>query len=305
MKTLAVQFAILLIAATAVATLWLGMSVTQTPLTKVDLDRGASVFQDRCASCHSTDHQQASLYGPSLSRIGALAAGRNSSLSAEEYLLQSIIDPNAFRFPGEHGVMPADISTGLDPTDLISLVGFLMKHDGVLDWPRLVSLIEHAKAPEALAEDSVTLADVEAGKKIYLTQGKCIQCHPLQATPGGSLRAPSLLAAGQHSQKYLRESIQHPSKVITKGYGAWNVWLEDGRTVSGRLLRSTPETIELLADVNGNVEVVAVDRTEIFEDEEDGEMLVQTPQSKMPNNLMAELSAEDFEKLLAFLRTLR
>jgi putative heme-binding domain-containing protein len=148
------------------------------------------------------------------------------------------------------------------------------------------------------------LADVEAGKAVYLSKAKCNNCHPLQATPGGTLRAPSLLSAGQHSTDYLLESIRRPSQTITKGYSNWNVWLEDGRVVTGRIVRSTPERIDLITDREGDLRVVSIDRDAILQDDEEGDGLQEMPHSMMPDNVASSLSEEETRQLLAFLQTL-
>lgn len=305
MRAAVTRLAVLLAVPASVAAAWLGLSLTQAPLTTVDLNRGARVFEQRCASCHTLDREHSSPYGPNLGNIGAIAAERVPSQSAEEYLLQSIINPDAFRNPGEHGVMPADISGGLKPTELTSLVGFLVQHGGALNWSRLLAITKHAKSVEADTVERTRLAYVESGKAIYLSKAKCNTCHPLQATPGGTLRAPSLVSAGQHSPQYLLESIQRPSRAITQGYSNWSVWLEDGRVFSGRIVRSTPEEIELITDRQGEMQLVAINREDILLDEEEGEGLRQMPHSMMPDNLASSLTEQETKQLVAFLRTLK
>ncbi|MBC8353574.1 MAG: c-type cytochrome [Planctomycetes bacterium] len=284
---------------------WLGLSLSQAPLTAIDLDRGAHIFEKRCATCHASELGQLSLYGPNLVEIGAVAGTRVPRLSAEAYLLESIIDPNAYRNAGEHGVMPADVSGGLDAIELTSLVGFLMKQGGSVNWPRLVALTRHATAPTSEAVEQISLEDVEAGKKIYLSKANCQRCHPLQVTPGATLRAPSLLLSGRHSAQYLRESIRHPSKSLVAGYSNWTVWLADGRATSGRLVRSTESEIELLVKTKGALRPISIRREECLDDENGNAMLRQMPNSAMPDNLTNNLTERELDQLVAFLKTLR
>ncbi len=290
---------------TLVAGTWTALSLSDAPLTAVDLDRGSRLFERRCATCHVLDASRTSSYGPNLSEIGALAASRVPSQSAEEYLLQSIVNPNAYRRPGEYGVMPADVSGGLAPVELVSLVGFLMQHGGSIHWPRLVELTKHAKAVDVEPAERIRLQEVEAGKDVYVAKAKCQECHPLRATPGATLRAPSLLKVGQHSTEYLRESIQHPSKTIVAGYSNWSVWLANGQVVTGRLLRSTDASVELLAEQNGTTQLVRIRREDIQHDDDDRELLQEMPHSMMPENLTSRLTAQEFEHLLDFLKTLK
>ena len=106
MKENLLIIAALLAGILAVVGLFVGVSVTQAPLTTVDLDRGEQLFSQRCSTCHSVDNDQMASYGPNLSGIGEEAGTRIGSMGAEEYLLQSIVTPEAFRSPGQSGVMP-------------------------------------------------------------------------------------------------------------------------------------------------------------------------------------------------------
>lgn len=60
-----------------------------------------------CVTCHSLSEGVA-LVGPSLYAIGTTAGTRVPGLSAEEYLRQSIVEPDAYVVDGySDGVMPA------------------------------------------------------------------------------------------------------------------------------------------------------------------------------------------------------
>jgi cytochrome c oxidase subunit 2 len=67
--------------------------------TKVgDATAGEKLFakgaQPPCANCHSLE-PDVTLFGPSLAKISAVAGSRVSGQSAEDYLRQSILEPNA------------------------------------------------------------------------------------------------------------------------------------------------------------------------------------------------------------------
>jgi len=64
--------------------------------------------------------------GPSLAGIATLAATRVPGMSAEEYIRESILHPDAHIVPGFDNKMPSYISEGLSPQDIDDLVGFLM-----------------------------------------------------------------------------------------------------------------------------------------------------------------------------------
>jgi nitric oxide reductase subunit C len=79
-----------------------------------------------CSSCHSVD-PGVTLVGPSLAGIGTSAGSIESGVSAEEYLRQSIVDPNAFITPGfGANIMPASYGSQLSAQQISDLVAYLM-----------------------------------------------------------------------------------------------------------------------------------------------------------------------------------
>ena len=81
-----------------------------------------------CSTCHSLAAGQR-LVGPSLAGIATTAASRVPDLSAREYLLQSLTDPNAHLVEGyDPGVMTEwDTVIGQDEID--ALVDYLLTID--------------------------------------------------------------------------------------------------------------------------------------------------------------------------------
>jgi mono/diheme cytochrome c family protein len=97
-----------------------------------DPARGESLFNGQendevqCAACHSLTANQ-TLVGPSLSGISAAAATRQEGTSTENYLYQSIIEPNSYVVEGFHSdILPAIYKHNLTPQELADLVAFLM-----------------------------------------------------------------------------------------------------------------------------------------------------------------------------------
>jgi mono/diheme cytochrome c family protein len=79
-----------------------------------------------CATCHSKETGTV-IIGPSLAGIANLAAERVEGVSAEEYLRQSITQPDAFVVEGyPAGVMPAKYTEELSEEELDSLVAYLL-----------------------------------------------------------------------------------------------------------------------------------------------------------------------------------
>jgi nitric oxide reductase subunit C len=91
-----------------------------------DAAGGESVFAGNCRACHSLD-PDARLAGPSLAGIAARAATRRPGYSAEMYVYESIVSPNAYVVEGFHGdIMPAGFKQRLSAQELADLLAFLM-----------------------------------------------------------------------------------------------------------------------------------------------------------------------------------
>jgi hypothetical protein len=79
-----------------------------------------------CVVCHSLNPGE-DLVGPSLAGIGTSAANRVSGLSAEEYIRQSIVEPDAYTVEGfPAGQMLQDYEERLTPEELDALVTYLL-----------------------------------------------------------------------------------------------------------------------------------------------------------------------------------
>jgi cytochrome c2 len=79
-----------------------------------------------CSVCHSLTPGK-TLIGPSLAGIASTAATRKSGYTAEMYLRESILSPEAFTVPGFHsGIMPTEFAKQMDNQQLADLIAFLL-----------------------------------------------------------------------------------------------------------------------------------------------------------------------------------
>jgi len=79
-----------------------------------------------CQICHSLD-PDVTLVGPSFAGIASRAGSRVEGLSAEEYIYQSIVDPDAYVVEGyPSGVMVPNLEEQLTEEEIEDLVAFLM-----------------------------------------------------------------------------------------------------------------------------------------------------------------------------------
>lgn len=91
------------------------------------------ILNSGCAACHAMGALgEAGKVGPDLSNIGAVAAERVPGLSAEEYLRQSILEPNAYIVPDcpngpcLAGIMPQNYGTRLTPAQIDLMIAYLV-----------------------------------------------------------------------------------------------------------------------------------------------------------------------------------
>ena len=88
--------------------------------------KGASGVNTGCPICHSLE-PGVRLVGPSLAGVGMRATTRVAGVSAQEYLHQSIVDPDAYVVDGfAKGQMLRDSAQRLTEEQIQDLVAFLM-----------------------------------------------------------------------------------------------------------------------------------------------------------------------------------
>ena len=82
--------------------------------------------QAGCVTCHSLEPDTV-IVGPSMAGIAGRAGSTVSGLSAEEYLRQSILEPEAHLVDGfDSGLMPAALADELSEEQVDNLVAYLL-----------------------------------------------------------------------------------------------------------------------------------------------------------------------------------
>ena len=94
------------------------------------LSRGQKVYTENgCGGCHTLGPLSAGVVGPNLTQIGTTGATRIDGLSAEAYILNSIIKPNAYVVEGfPENVMPQNFAEILTEDQINDLVAFLASY---------------------------------------------------------------------------------------------------------------------------------------------------------------------------------
>jgi len=100
------------------------------PVTQPSGLDGQEIFlASGCSSCHTIDGVSQGMVGPDLTHLGTDAASRQPGMPAEEYIFESIRDPQAFVATGVEraipGIMTAAITAGLSDDEVKALVDFL------------------------------------------------------------------------------------------------------------------------------------------------------------------------------------
>lgn len=104
---------------------------TPTPSPEEEADpvtRGQRVYLERgCGGCHTIEGLSAGTVGPDQTNIGSVAETRVPGMSAEDYILESILDPSAFVVDGfPDDVMPKNYSELLASEEISDLVAFFL-----------------------------------------------------------------------------------------------------------------------------------------------------------------------------------
>jgi cytochrome c551/c552 len=91
---------------------------------------GEQIFsQTGCSACHSLTPSVV-LVGPSLSGIAERAARANPDMTAEMYLTESILEPNAYVVAGyQSNIMPGNYENILTDSELNALLDFLLSKE--------------------------------------------------------------------------------------------------------------------------------------------------------------------------------
>lgn len=105
-----------------------GCGQSESPPT-VTLDpqvaEGKWVFSQNCGSCHAIDPETV-IVGPSLAGVAGRAETRIVGVSGRDYLLQSILNPEAYLVEGFDKLMPTDFGKRLTGEELDALIAYLI-----------------------------------------------------------------------------------------------------------------------------------------------------------------------------------
>ncbi len=172
-----------------------------------------------CLLCHKVT-ERGNTRGPDLRGVGARAASRKPGMSAEAYLVESLVNPGAYvveEFATADGASimpvanrpPADMS----PTELKALVAYLQSLGGQVTVEITAEDVAAAAAKKVPPPASL---DTHPGADLVTKHG-CIACHDVKGTM--RLVGPPLTNVRERlSAAEIRQSILDPVAVIVEGF---------------------------------------------------------------------------------------
>jgi cytochrome c2 len=300
------SFLSLAIAAAIPLGLWittLGFTSVQRGGKGLDLREGEGIFRDYCGACHVLEKGITTHHGPNLWGVGQFAADRKPGMSAEQYILESILDPDAFVAPQNHRGMPRGIARKLAPETIRNIVAYLASQGAAPDFAAIRRL-EIPDLRSAAQERVIRREDMELANQLIRSKAKCLECHTLHRNAEYQVFAPAILAVGLSDPQQLHESVVEPSKVIAPAYLDAQVMLTSGESMTGRVLSRDDKQITLLVRNETNQLHKVVIAMEEVEEEDGKPMIVPAQLSPMPKGLDEVLTPEELRVILLMIEQL-
>ena len=212
-----------------------GGNVTPAQLIKA----GEQIYLTKgtCEVCHRIG--QKGTRAPDLAGVGGRAARMKPGASAKQYLIESLIAPNAVVVEGYPPIMPAvdKPPIGLNRSELWALTAFLQSLGGTVD----VALDDipptaGATAAAGAAPPSFRFpGDAKAGAAVFAGKGACIACHKagdLGASPVG----PDLSQIARiQTPEYIIHKVLDPAAMgVVAGYPKGVMPQTMGQTLNAR-----------------------------------------------------------------------
>lgn len=284
----------MVIAAAALA----GLASVYQPLRWSDVRSKSSLGRDlvrkRCGTCHSVDASASRC--PPLHNIGKIGAERIAGMSAEAYILQSILEPNAFRVdPTVH--MPAMADT-LTDSEIREIVYFLANQGNEISRDAVQKLtiqrVESSKSSRPLDYELIQI-----GEQVFYGKGKCHSCHRY-----GSSLGPELHQTAGFSEAFLRESILAPHASVSGPYKLSLIQLRDGAIRTGVVVETNEREIELMVNTESGFGIEVISLEDVERDEQGKPAIKPSATSLMPS-YEGVLDEREIQGLIEMLRALR
>lgn len=271
-------------------------------ISRFDVGAGEALFRAKCARCHSIGGGGRGL-GPDLARIGAIAGHRRRGVSAEAYLLESILQPRAFRAPGSSGEMPSNLVDSSTDEEVLNLVAYLSRRGANGDDAAISQLaVKRPKSPQKASK--MTANVVLRGEEIFRGNLGCATCHGFYASQGVLHAAPFLFYQGYSDSHEIRRSIVAPHEKVAQQYRLSTVVLTSGKVRTGVVLRQDERELVLMENTLEARRVMSIPLDEVEVDENGAPVILTTTSSSMPLKFGEVLSEPDLDAVVAFILAL-
>ena len=87
--------------------------------------QGKRLFSQYCGACHSIVGE-ATIVGPAMAGSATRAETRIEGMSAQDYLIESILDPGAYLVDGFDNLMPTTWGTSLTGEEMDAIIAFML-----------------------------------------------------------------------------------------------------------------------------------------------------------------------------------
>lgn len=284
----------------------------------VTVENGEAIFwgPGKCHTCHAVGSRGSSVRGPDLGastdtrpimaraeeRARERSAELGRTLSATDYLVESLVEPGAHVVEGFKDEMPPVHRPPilLETDELRSVTLYLQTLGGrpdpsAIEIPEAV-LRERRAAAEVTPWQPYLEGDPDRGRELFFEDTgpvRCARCHRV-GEEGGDIGPELTAVAGTRTTRAIVESLLRPSAEIPAGHETELVQTTDGRLLDGMVRRETDDSLWLVTALE---EEHALARSEVARRQ------VQET-SLMPDDLVRALSVQQFHDLLAYLRTL-
>lgn len=196
------------------------------------IEKGRQVFGtggERCSQCHIIG-QGTPGRGPNLGGVGSRAVERaqertqqtGKPYTAEDYIIESMMEPQAYIVKGYPPIMPKVYLPPLDlsETDIKAAAAFLESQGGqVTITPKTQLQPEWSQKIRAakLAAAQPPKGNPKNGADLFYNRMRCVGCHTANGI-GGKYGPVLDGIGGVQTLEYLRESIVDPDAVIVTGF---------------------------------------------------------------------------------------
>jgi len=263
----------------------------------------------QCGTCHKVGGEGSATRCPDHEGVFATAFERmkeTGDKSPMEYLVNSIVDPQAYIVKGFGKIMPKVYNPPimLSQEKILAVLAYLQSLGGEEDIDAIMQfkdMIPEAGGGEGGVEIKPWApplpADPVAGEKLFFDingPAGCVKCHTIMNK--GAKVCPDLTGIGAvQLPEYFVESILQPSAVIVNGFETVYLVDIDGVPYSGIIKRDTETELDLAVDEGGSeITVYTFGKDEIEE-------MAKQDVSMMPGNFSEMLSAKQLYDIVSFL----